>query len=101
MAKNSLPTSEVARSRHVPDHLKKTVWAESKSMCSYQSPITGEICGSKRFLEIDHKVPFSRGGSTQIENLKLLCDQHNRRKSNNGAVDHTKSNAFASSFNGG
>lgn len=40
-------------------------------------------CGSfhrPRYLEVDHKHPFSRGGSDQIDNLQLLCIACNLRK---------------------
>ena len=45
--------------------------------------LTGQACNSKKFLEIDHIQPKSRGGTNSIENLQLLCDTHNRLKGNN------------------
>lgn len=33
-----------------------------------------------RYLEIDHKYPFSRGGGDEIDNLQLLCTPCNMRK---------------------
>ncbi|MCC6653163.1 MAG: HNH endonuclease, partial [Candidatus Eisenbacteria bacterium] len=35
-------------------------------------------CGSRRKLEVDHKVPFALGGATTLENLRLFCRAHNR-----------------------
>jgi hypothetical protein len=32
-------------------------------------------------IEFDHVIPFSRGGPTTVENLRLLCRPCNRRKS--------------------
>ena len=39
------------------------------------------ICGSRRFLTIDHFYPRSRGGPTIKENLVTLCKSCNSRKS--------------------
>jgi hypothetical protein len=33
-------------------------------------------------VEFDHIIPFSRGGPTTVENIRLLCTLCNRRKSN-------------------
>ena len=39
-------------------------------------------------LDVDHVVPFSMGGSDDLENLQILCSACNRSKSNNYAFDH-------------
>ena len=33
-------------------------------------------------VEFDHVIPFSKGGATTVENLRLLCRACNRKKSN-------------------
>ena len=33
-------------------------------------------------LEFDHVIPFSKGGATTVQNLRLLCRACNRKKSN-------------------
>jgi hypothetical protein len=33
-------------------------------------------------IEIDHKIPLSKGGPTTVENLRVLCFDCNRKKSN-------------------
>ncbi|MDM0963020.1 DEAD/DEAH box helicase family protein [Clostridium perfringens] len=44
---------------------------------------TGLYIGSKKSeFEIDHKIPMSKGGLTNLENLQLLSRGENRRKGN-------------------
>lgn len=38
-------------------------------------------CGSEEKLEADHKLPWSKGGKTNIDNGQTLCEYHNRSKS--------------------
>jgi 5-methylcytosine-specific restriction endonuclease McrA len=33
-------------------------------------------------IELDHIIPISKGGPTNVENLRLLCRACNRKKSN-------------------
>lgn len=40
-----------------------------------------QYCGKKGgILECDHKIPFSKGGSDELENLVTACRKCNRRK---------------------
>lgn len=38
------------------------------------------VCKSKDKLEIDHIIPFDKGGLTIKDNLQVLCRKHNRQK---------------------
>ena len=40
------------------------------------------IHNGKMFLEIDHIIPLSKGGSDNIENKQCLCQKCNLKKSN-------------------
>ena len=53
--------------------------------CEFVSPITRKRCGSIHDLEIDHKVPYSKGGKTTAQNARVLCANHNRHMGNRGA----------------
>ena len=58
-----------------PRHVKNALFRAQKGRCAY--------CGGThriRYLEIDHKYPFSRGGSDEVDNLQLLCIPCNMRK---------------------
>ena len=74
--------------RVVPQDLKDLVWKRCQGTCQANWRLdpsldknTGDICGSNEDLEFDHIVPYSRGGKTTYRNLQLLCQRHNRIKS--------------------
>jgi Restriction endonuclease len=48
--------------------------------CQSVNKDTGEICGETSFVQVDHKTPIWAGGSHEMENLQVLCANHNRRK---------------------
>jgi hypothetical protein len=67
------------RSRYIPAAHRHAVWIKNGgSGCEFVEEATGKRCCSKAFLQIDHKVPFSRGGENKWENLRVLCGRHNR-----------------------
>ena len=65
------------RSRHIPRSVRDKVYARDKGRCTFISP-GGRRCGSTWDLQIDHIVPFARGGDNTAGNLRLLCGKHNR-----------------------
>ena len=46
--------------------------------CTWQSP-DGVRCESRAWLENDHADPRGRGGSSEPQNIRLLCRSHNQR----------------------
>ena len=69
--------SETEASRYIPRKVRDEVHARDKGRCTYVSP-GGRRCGSTHDLQIDHIVPFARGGDNSLSNLRLLCGKHNR-----------------------
>jgi 5-methylcytosine-specific restriction endonuclease McrA len=67
------------RSRHIPQKVRDKVFTRDEGRCTYVSP-GGRRCPSTWDLEIDHIVPFARGGDSSESNLRLLCSRHNRQE---------------------
>ena len=63
--------------RHIPAAVRDKVFVRDKGRCAYIG-MTGERCGATHGLQIDHIVPYGRGGRNTADNLRLLCAKHNR-----------------------
>jgi len=66
---------EINKRPPMPRELVDAIWRRDEGKCVY--------CGSSINIHIDHIIPFSKGGSTSFENLQLLCQKCNLRKSDN------------------
>jgi 5-methylcytosine-specific restriction endonuclease McrA len=69
-------TSNSKRSRYIPQSVRDEVYLRDGGRCSFVAP-DRRRCEKKRNLEIDHIVPFARGGANTADNLRLLCPRHN------------------------
>lgn len=61
--------------RHVPSSVKAEVWQRDGGIC--------QQCGrrvDRTEIHFDHHVPFSRGGQSTVENLRVLCAPCNLSK---------------------
>jgi 5-methylcytosine-specific restriction endonuclease McrA len=65
-------------SRHIPQATRDHVFHRDGERCTYVGP-NGRRCTATTNLQIDHVVPFARGGTHEANNLRLLCAEHNRR----------------------
>lgn len=76
-------TAKVAAKRQpkrqpIPTSIRHAVWIRDKGCCQFKDPTSGVQCQSRRYLEIDHVIPGAKGGTNDIDNLRLLCRAHNQ-----------------------
>ncbi|HVK60571.1 MAG TPA: HNH endonuclease signature motif containing protein, partial [Bdellovibrionales bacterium] len=57
--------------RYYPAVIRHALYMRDQGRC--------QNCGSGRATEIDHIVPFAMGGTSELENLRLLCRPCNQR----------------------
>lgn len=65
--------------RAVPAAVRRAVFQRDKGRCVFKDPRTGQVCGSRNRVELDHIVPVALGGDDSVENLRCLCSAHNKR----------------------
>ena len=53
--------------------VRRKVWIRNKGQCA--------ACGSRKDLQYDYIVPISEGGNNTLDNLQLLCETCNQKKS--------------------
>ena len=66
--------------RAIPAAVKRAVWRRDRGRCSYVDRTSGRRCGSHHLLQIDHVVPYAKGGAAETNNLRLLCAAHHRHR---------------------
>ena len=66
-----------SKSRYIPQAVKDRVFLRDGGRCTFVSA-EGVRCDSRHDLEVDHIVPFGKGGSRNISNLRMLCSCHNQ-----------------------
>jgi 5-methylcytosine-specific restriction endonuclease McrA len=79
------------RIRHIPQSIRNKVFNRDGGRCTFIGN-NGVRCNSSWNLEIDHIVPFAKGGENSLDNLRLLCARHNQleavsvRKGSHGKI---------------
>jgi Holliday junction resolvasome RuvABC DNA-binding subunit len=66
-------------SRHVPVDIARAVWERDAFQCTFVDA-AGCRCAERRYLTIEHRQPFARGGPASVDNLCLLCKAHNAHR---------------------
>lgn len=57
----------------IPPDVKMLVWSRDGGACT--------SCGSKEKLHFDHIIPVAKGGGASSENIQVLCETCNLKKS--------------------
>ncbi|MBS1970764.1 MAG: HNH endonuclease [Bdellovibrionales bacterium] len=63
--------------KNICESLKRQVLLRD-GCCQYKDQKSGKICGSQWNLQADHIQPRWAGGGNELENLRVLCANHNR-----------------------
>lgn len=66
------PAENPPHRRLIPSWVKQEVYKRDKGQCA--------LCGSKENIHYDHELPFSKGGSSTPQNIRILCGRHNLQK---------------------
>ena len=64
------------RSRYIPAAIKRTVAERDGYQCSFVAP-NGQRCQKRQDLHYHHDEVFARGGPSSVENLRIVCAEHN------------------------
>lgn len=67
--------------RYFSEHQRWDIYDKSNGCCA--------LCGIRLYgyFEVDHKIPFSLGGETTLDNAQILCRRCNRKKGKKMAVN--------------
>ena len=71
---SSPATDTLADRKRIPKDVRNAVWIRDAGLCIE--------CGADDYLEFDHVIPVSKGGSNTLNNIQLLCRRCNATKSN-------------------
>jgi len=71
------PQRSSADPRHIPAHVKRTVWERDGGQCTFMSE-AGQRCPARRRLEYDHVDPVARGGEATVAGIRIRCRAHNQ-----------------------
>lgn len=72
-----LSRAERVKRRHISLKIRRRLLSDAMGECTYVGADL-EKCRSRFCLQIDHIKPLARGGTDDIQNLRVLCGYHNR-----------------------
>jgi len=76
--KKNIPVSNLVekKSSYIPVPIQRLIYQRAQGCCEYRDQ--HEVrCNSRYRLELDHIVPVALKGSSEAENLRLVCSIHN------------------------
>jgi hypothetical protein len=66
-----------SKAEHIPADVRREVWKRDGGRCQWKLH-NGEPCGCTEGLQFDHIRPLALGGTSTVDNVRLLCPAHNR-----------------------
>jgi hypothetical protein len=66
------------RSFYISKQNKHEVRQRANDQCQYVDLQSKRRCEAKMYLQFEHKIPRAKGGTSDLENLEILCAAHNR-----------------------
>jgi hypothetical protein len=66
-----------SKAEHIPAHVRREVWKRDGGRCQWRLH-NGELCGCTEGLQFDHIEPLAQGGTSTVDNVRLLCAAHSR-----------------------
>jgi hypothetical protein len=70
-------SQDTENDRRIPAAIRDAVFARDKGRCAYIGS-NGRRCDATHNLQVDHVIPYARGGTNSVHNLRLLCERHNK-----------------------
>jgi hypothetical protein len=64
-------------SRYIPARVRQEVWMRDRGQCTYFDRTTKRKCESNHRLQFEHIEAYSYGGKSTVQNMRLLCANHN------------------------
>lgn len=70
-------TKNQSQRKYLSIKLKRKLFSQANHQCQYVDHITQVRCSGTHFLQIDHAIPLAKGGSDEVDNLRVFCQAHN------------------------
>ena len=89
---------ELSEPKTKPERKRKTISPSMKLRVLVRDNYTCRSCGKNPItnpglpLDVDHTLPFSKGGSCTFDNYEIKCASCNRGKGNNSELNRTIKN---------
>ena len=64
-------------SRYIPKNIKHKVYLRDGGRCTFVDH-NGNRCEERSNLEFDHKTMWCHGGRHSVDNIRLMCREHNK-----------------------
>lgn len=71
-----LKTPRPSRREHIAAHVFAAALERAGGCCEWKLA-SGRVCGSRRKLQGDHIQPLALGGTSDLDNVRILCAFHN------------------------